>query len=64
MELKFEHKAYEKGNKDVQKIERKIKGEKMDKDLYSAIVIPYFALLVLSADLISGVHIFSFGFAL
>jgi hypothetical protein len=38
MEFKFEHKAYEKGNKDVQKIERKIKEEKMDKDLYSAMV--------------------------
>jgi hypothetical protein len=33
MEFKFEHKAYEKGNKDVQKKERKIKWEKMDKEL-------------------------------
>jgi hypothetical protein len=38
MEFKFEYKAYEKGNKDVQKIERKIKWEKVDKDLYSAMV--------------------------
>jgi hypothetical protein len=87
MEFKFEYKAYEKGSKDVQKIERKIKWEKVDKDLYSAMVqtdidqlkhimlfisvgfplsfhILYFALIILSADLISGVHIFSFGFAL
>ena len=38
MEFKFEYKAYEKGSKDVQKIERKIKWEKVDKDLYSAMV--------------------------
>ena len=38
MEFKFEHKAYEKGSKDVQKIERKIKWEKVDIDLYSAMV--------------------------
>ena len=38
MEFKFEYKAYEKGNKDVQKIERKIKWEKVDADLYSAMV--------------------------
>jgi hypothetical protein len=36
MEFKFEYKTYEKGNKDVQKIERKIKWEKVDKDLYSS----------------------------
>jgi hypothetical protein len=40
MEFKFEHKAYEKGIKDVQKIERKIKWKKVDKDLYSAMVQP------------------------
>ena len=34
MEFKFDYKAYEKGSKDVQKIERKIKWEKVDKDLY------------------------------
>ena len=38
MEFKFEYKGYEKGSKDVQKIERKIKWEKVDKDLYSAMV--------------------------
>jgi hypothetical protein len=38
MEFKFEYKAYEKVNKDVQKIERKIKWEKVDNDLYSATV--------------------------
>jgi hypothetical protein len=36
MEFKFDYKAYEKGSKDVQKIERKIKWEKVDKDLYSS----------------------------
>jgi hypothetical protein len=40
MEFKFEHKAYEKGIKDVQKIDRKIKWKKVDKDLYSAMVQP------------------------
>jgi hypothetical protein len=34
--LHLYYKAYEKGSKDVQKIERKIKWEKVDKDLYSA----------------------------
>jgi hypothetical protein len=38
MEFKFEYKAYEKGNKDVQTIERKIKWGKVDKDLNSAMV--------------------------
>ena len=38
MEFKFEYKAYEKGNKDVQTIERKIKWQKVDKDLNSAMV--------------------------
>jgi hypothetical protein len=38
MEFKYEYKAYEKGSKDVQKIERKIKWEKVDTDLYSAMV--------------------------
>jgi hypothetical protein len=38
MEFKFEYEAYEKGSKDVQKIERKIKWEKVDKDLYLAMV--------------------------
>ena len=38
MEFKFEYRAYEKGSKDVQKIEMKIKWEKVDKDLYSAMV--------------------------
>ena len=38
MEFKFEYKAYEKGSKVVQKMERKIKWEKVDKDLYSAMV--------------------------
>jgi hypothetical protein len=38
MEFRFEYEAYEKGSKDVQKIERKIKWEKVDKDLYSAMV--------------------------
>ena len=38
MEFKFEYKAYEKGNKDVQTIERKIKWVKVDKDLNSAMV--------------------------
>ena len=36
MEFKFEYKAYEKGSKDIQKIEWKIKWEKVDKDLYLA----------------------------
>jgi hypothetical protein len=40
MEFKFDYKAYEKGSKDVQKIEREIKWEKVDKDLYSAMVQP------------------------
>jgi hypothetical protein len=38
MEFKFEYKAYEKGNKDVQTIERKIKWGKVDKDLNLAMV--------------------------
>jgi hypothetical protein len=38
MEFKFDYKACEKGSKDVQKIERKIKWEKVDKDLYLAMV--------------------------
>jgi hypothetical protein len=38
MVFKFEHKAYKNESKNVQKIERKIKWEKMDKDLYMAMV--------------------------
>ena len=38
MEFRFEYEAYERGSKDVQKIERKIKWEKVDKDLNSAMV--------------------------
>ena len=38
MVFKFEHKAYKNESKNVQKIERKIKWEKVDKDLYMAMV--------------------------
>ena len=38
MVFKFEHKAYKNESKNVQKIERKIKLEKVDKDLYMAVV--------------------------
>jgi hypothetical protein len=36
--FKFEHKAYKIESKNVQKTERKIKWEKVDKDLYMAMV--------------------------
>ena len=35
MVFKFEHKAYKNESKNVEKIERKIKWEKVDKDLYN-----------------------------
>jgi hypothetical protein len=38
MVFKFEHKAYKNESKNVQKIERKIKWEKVDKDLYMTMV--------------------------
>ena len=34
MVFKFEHKAYKNESKNVQKIERRIKWEKVDKDIY------------------------------
>jgi hypothetical protein len=38
MVFKFEHKSYKNESKNVQKIERKTKWEKVDKDLYMAMV--------------------------
>ena len=38
MVFKFEHKAYKNESKNDQKIERQIKWEKVDKDLYMAMV--------------------------
>jgi hypothetical protein len=46
MEFKFDYKACEKGSKDVQKIERKIKWEKVDKDLYLAMVQAFFSICI------------------
>ena len=38
MVFKFEHKSYKNGSRNVQEIERKTKWEKVDKDLYMAMV--------------------------